>query len=91
MLICPANSGTSCPKPYWSPSSHPSRVCHALGDAHQGWVGCPACLVGEVAEVESVLDGICELVHDPFVGSSGAVLWLREPLCVMGSVGLPQG
>lgn len=34
--------------------------------------------------MEPVLDGIRELVHDPFVGSSGTVLWWREPICVMG-------
>lgn len=82
--LCPANSGTSCHNPYWAPSSQPCRVSHALGGAHQGWGGCPARPVGEVAEVELVLDGICELVHDPFVGNSGAVLWWRGPMCVMG-------
>lgn len=84
LSLCPANPGTSCHNPYWGPSSQPPRVSHALRDAHQGWGGCPAHLVREVAKAESVLDGIRELVHDPFVGSSGAVLWWREPTCMMG-------
>lgn len=75
--MCPSAQQTQAllaTTPNWGPSSQSPRGSHALGDAHQGWGGCPAPLVGEVAEAESVLNGIRELVHDPFVGSSGAVL-----------------